>query len=154
MYFSLIDEILERHDDRFVALKRVQPDDWFLADHFPTFPVLPGVLMIEALVQTARSFIDHTLAAEGIQGRRYALGSVRALKFGSFVKPGQTLWIEVSLNARDDDEFRFKGLCKRLAPGETPEDAKTTVSGRFTLRPLVLSVSPARILSDAPSTPQ
>lgn len=154
MYFSLIDEIIERHDDRFVALKRVQPDDWFLADHFPTFPVLPGVLMIEALVQTARCLVDHTLSREGLDGRRYALGSVRALKFGSFVKPGQTLWVEVALNAREDQEFRFKGLCKRLAPGEPPEDAKTTVSGRFTLRPLAIHTSAARILSDARSAAQ
>ena len=51
MKFNLLDDILEQSSDRIVALKRVDPADDYLADHFPTFPVLPGVLMVETMVQ-------------------------------------------------------------------------------------------------------
>ena len=48
MHFTLIDRVLERTDDRLVAIKLVSAAEEYLQDHFPTFPVLPGVLMIEA----------------------------------------------------------------------------------------------------------
>ena len=53
MKFNLIDKIESISDDRIVASKQVSLAEEYLADHFPTFPVLPGVLMLEALTQAA-----------------------------------------------------------------------------------------------------
>ncbi|MHC4903893.1 MAG: hotdog family protein [Planctomycetota bacterium] len=101
----------------------------YLADHFPTFPVLPGVMMVETMVQAARRM----LADRG--DPRLVLGDVRALKFGSFVRPGEALEVEVTLSkVLDDGAFlcRGTGRVRRHAGGRD----ETAVSGRFTMRPI------------------
>ncbi len=135
MHFCLVDKVLERSDDRIVTIKQVTAAEEYLQDHFPSFPVLPGVLMVESLVQAAR------LLAEGRPGvgpTRLVLGSVRALKYGSFVRPGETLRVEVTLHkANPDGTFDFKGEGTVLRGQPFPDsDPTTAVSGRFTLRPV------------------
>ena len=70
MRFELIDAILEQSDDRIVAVKQVSLAEEYLADHFPSFPILPGVMMLETFVQAARIM----LADRG--DRRLVLGRV------------------------------------------------------------------------------
>lgn len=141
MHFTLVDRVIEMDHERIVAVKGVSAAEEYLKDHFPSFPVLPGVLMIESLVQTARVLIEHRREELGdVPGERYVLGTVRALKFGSFVRPGETLRVEVSLVSQEGDgSFQFKGVGRRVRP-EMPEDeeAPTTVSGRFSMRPVRL----------------
>ncbi|GAB4544579.1 MAG: hypothetical protein Tsb0013_01780 [Phycisphaerales bacterium] len=129
MHFSLIDRVVEREADRLVAVKLVSNAEEYLQDHFPTFPVLPGVMMIEALVQASRSL----LSGDGGQ-ERWVLSEVRALKYGSFVKPGETLRVEVSIAKRDGDEsVTIKALGTRVSP---VEEEAVAVSGRLILRPV------------------
>lgn len=90
MRFDLVDAVLDRGPGRIVTLKKVSAAEEYLADHFPTFPVLPGVLMLEAMVQAAR------LLASEQAGEPLVLGSVRALKYGRIVQPGDSLRIEVA----------------------------------------------------------
>ena len=52
MHFALIDRVVERDESRLVAVKAVSLSEEYLQDHFPSFPVLPGVFMLEALVQS------------------------------------------------------------------------------------------------------
>jgi len=130
MHFRLIDKVIERGDDRLVAIKQVSLSEEYLQDHFPTFPVLPGVLMLEAMVQAARELAD----PEDRANPPLVLASVRALKYGKFVTPGSTIRVTVQ---------------RKSAPGETPVDCKGTVeivgeeggvaaSGRIGLRPAVV----------------
>ncbi len=130
MKFHLIDTVLEQSPDRIVAIKQVSLAEEYLADHFPTFPVLPGVLMVEAMVQAARKM----LADRG--DPRLVLGEVRGLKFGSFVRPGETLLIEVTLNATPGNgDYVCRGTGRVLRrDSERPDE--TAVSGRFTMRPI------------------
>ena len=81
MKFKLIDQVLVQEPRRVVAIKNVTESEEYLSDHFPTFPVLPGVFMVEAMVQAARVLLDPTHP-------RQVLGSVRALRYGSFVRQG------------------------------------------------------------------
>ena len=81
--FQLIDDILEQADDRIVAIKQVTGAEEYLADHFPGFPILPGVFMLEAMVQAARHLLDRG------EGPRLVLGQVRALRYGAMVRPGE-----------------------------------------------------------------
>jgi 3-hydroxyacyl-[acyl-carrier-protein] dehydratase len=126
--FKLIDEVLERSDDRIVALKNVTLAEEYLADHFPSFPVLPGVFMLEAMVQAARELLKEQCS------QRLVLGQVRALRYGSFVRPGEALRVEVVREkANDDGSYGMKGsaiVVRSTGPGET------AVSGRFTMRPV------------------
>ncbi len=132
MRFEMIDQVSEIDEKHIVACKLVSMAEEYLQDHFPTFPVLPGVLMLETMVQAARKLLEHNGLGSS---RPMVLGSVRALKYGSFVKPGCTLRVEVTLfKPLQDNSFEFKGKGVVLG-GDTDEDAPTAVSGRFVLRP-------------------
>jgi 3-hydroxyacyl-[acyl-carrier-protein] dehydratase len=138
MHFDLVDAVIERSPERIVALKNVSAAEEYLQDHFPTFPVLPGVLMLEAMVQTARRWLAH----HHPDADRHVLGSVRALKYGSFVRPGDTMRITVAPSKpAEEGRFEFKGSAEVLRPAaEGPPP--TCVSGRFTLRPIRAAVGP------------
>ena len=133
MKFCLIDAILECEADppagqprRIVAVKQVSAAEEYLADHFPTFPVLPGVLMIEAMVQAARELASRVDPVHA----RAVLGEARSFKYSGLVRPGDRLVVEITMQS-DDLDFRGKGAVHRPDGGE-PESA---VSGRFRLRP-------------------
>ncbi|HEX8876188.1 MAG TPA: hypothetical protein VF777_05525 [Phycisphaerales bacterium] len=131
MHFSLVDRVLEQSADRIVTLKHVSSAEEYLQDHFPSYPVLPGVMMLEAMVQAARRLCDANQASPPM-----VLGQVRALKYGAFVRPGATLRVDVSLHKKNDDgTIDFKGEGTLLEPGATSEPS-TAVSGRFLLRPV------------------
>ena len=139
MKFNLIDDILEQTEERIVAVKQVSLAEEYLADHFPRFPVLPGVLMLEVMVQAARVML-------GGRAGRLVLGSVKALKYGAMVRPGETLEVEVTLReTREDGSFVCRGTGTvrrrgRLRDGRNEEKTdgadETAVSGRFTMRPI------------------
>jgi 3-hydroxyacyl-[acyl-carrier-protein] dehydratase len=132
MHFDLVDAVLEQSADRIVTLKNVSAAEEYLQDHFPTFPVLPGVLMIEAMVQAARRLLAGRDPALG----RHVLCGVKALKYGTFVRPGDAMKVEVTLSkAADDGSFDFKGSAEVVRPDQSPDEARPQcVSGRFTLR--------------------
>ncbi len=131
MKFDLIDCVLEQSDDRIVAIKHVSLAEEYLADHFPTFPVLPGVMMVETMVQAARRM----LADRG--DPRLVLGEVKAVRFSSFVRPGEALEIEVRLRRQlGDGGYLCYGTGRVRRHGTAPSACETAVSGRFTMRPI------------------
>ena len=130
MKFQLIDQVLEATPEKVVAVKNVTSAEEYLADHFPSFPVLPGVFMLEAMVQAARTLLERRGHS------RMMVGEVRALRYGSFVCPGESLKIEVVLQKEVDGAFVFKGQGLRLRPDDAA-DPTTAVSGRFTMRALM-----------------
>jgi 3-hydroxyacyl-[acyl-carrier-protein] dehydratase len=132
--FLLIDAIIEQTDDRIVAVKNVSIAEEYLQDHFPTFPVLPGVLMLETLVQAAR-----LLLAPRTGNPRMVLGQVKALRYGSFVRPGQALKVDVTILGESNGAFDCKGSGVVISPDSSQpngELAQQAVTGRFTLRPI------------------
>lgn len=132
MHFRLVDHFLELTDSSAVAIKNVTAAEEYLQDHFPGFPVLPGVFMVEALTQAARAVLER-------RGQpRMVLGEVKALRYGSFVRPGESLKVEVTLEKTRDDGcavFKAQGTVIRGA-GTGSEAAETAVAGRLILRPL------------------
>jgi len=129
MHFRLIDRIIERNDEFVRAIKVVSASEEYLQDHFPTFPVLPGVFMLEAMVQAGRELAQPT-------DPRLVLGRVRALKYGSFVRPGDTLTCEVKLISRGDDaSLDLKGRAS-VTCASGGSEVLTACSGRFLLRPV------------------
>ena len=126
MKFLLIDQVLSRSDTTLTAIKNVTAVEEYLGDHFPGFPVLPGVFMLEALTQAARELLKG-------RGKHLVLGQVKALRYGSFVRPGEALKVEVTLDkVNEDGSFGLKGLASVVRIDGTGE---TAVSGRFTMRP-------------------
>lgn len=135
MRFYLVDriELIER-GKRIVSLKSLSLAEEYLADHFPAFPVLPGVLMLEALVQTAAWLvrIEQNWSMSLIE-----LAQARNVRYGNFVAPGQSLRTEVELLGIEGDRAKCKGT------GKLP-DGSQAVGGRFELRCFnVADVAPA-----------
>ena len=130
MHFDLVDRVLEQSGERIVTIKLVSGAEEYLKDHFPTFPVLPGVFMLEAMVQAARK-----LTVEG--ELPMVLGQVRALKYGSFVRPGMAMRVDVAKHkALQGGAVEFKGEVGLLDPAKGEGgDIPTACSGRFVLRP-------------------
>jgi 3-hydroxyacyl-[acyl-carrier-protein] dehydratase len=124
MQFILIDRILDFSPGRrIVAEKNLTLAEEYLAEHFPGFPVMPGVLMLEAITQASAWLIRVT---EDYAHSVLVLKSVKAVKYGSFVTPGRrlTLEAEVTKSSAHETEFRAKGTVEGVS----------TVSGRITLQ--------------------
>ena len=105
--FNLLDKIEQLTDERIVAVKYVSLAEEYLADHFPTFPVLPGVMMLEAVVQAAGWLLHHrTNFAKSMA----VLKEARNVKYGQFVAPGNFLRVEVDLIKPTDAGASFKAV--------------------------------------------
>jgi 3-hydroxyacyl-[acyl-carrier-protein] dehydratase len=103
--FNLIDKIEQISDEKIVAVKYVSLAEEYLADHFPTFPVLPGVLMLEALTQAAAWMLHRrSNFAKSIA----VLKEARNVKYGQFVAPGNALRVEVEYSKPTDNGASFK----------------------------------------------
>src|SRR5262249_3744614 len=105
MKFNLIDSIVEMSDVRIVAIKQVSLAEEYLADHFPTFPVLPGVMMLESLTQPAAWLLHRR---ENFAKSMAVLKEARNVKYGQFVAPGDALRVEVDFVKPTDSGATFK----------------------------------------------
>jgi 3-hydroxyacyl-[acyl-carrier-protein] dehydratase len=93
--FLLIDEVLELEPGhRVVALKRVREDEWYLRGHFPGRPVMPGVLIVEAMAQTGAVAV---LSEEENRGRIALFAGIDDTRFKRIVEPGDELQLECTL---------------------------------------------------------
>src|SRR3954465_1089708 len=123
MRFVLIDRITELvRGQSLVAVKNLSLAEEYLADHFPGFPVMPGVLMLEALTQAGAWLVR---AMEDFAHSVVILKQARTIKYGSFVEPGRQLYLHVDLTAHDERVSSFMGV------GSI--DGQEMVKGRFTL---------------------
>ena len=95
--FLLIDEVLELEPgERVVARKTVRPDEWYLTGHFPGRPVMPGVLIVEAMAQTGAVAV---LSQEENRGRLALFAGIDDVRFKRIVEPGDELVFECTLEA-------------------------------------------------------
>ena len=93
--FLLIDEVLELDPgERVLARKRVRADEWYLRGHFPGRPVMPGVLIVEAMAQTGAVAV---LAEEENRGRIALFAGIDDTRFKRIVEPGDELRLECTL---------------------------------------------------------
>ncbi len=123
MRFVLIDRIVELNTGKsMVGVKNLSLCEEYLADHFPGFPVMPGVLMLEALTQAGAWLIRDL---EDFAHSVVLLKQAKTIKYGSFVEPGRQLQLHVEMTAHGERESTFKGVGLI--------DGQEMVKGRFTL---------------------
>lgn len=103
----LVDSILELEEERIVGIKNVTVNEPFFVGHFPDFPVMPGVLIVEAMAQVAG-----VLVLSHIPDRKkklVLLASVEEAKFRRPVRPGDQLRIEMTVTRRKASVAKMRG---------------------------------------------
>src|SRR3954447_13953400 len=133
MRFHLVDRILEVEAGKSLrAVKHLTLGEEYLADHFPTFPVMPGVLMLQTLVEAGSWLLRIT---DDFRHSVIVLREAKNVKYGSFMEPGKTLVVSAEILEKTDGPdpnavtFKGKGECE----GAATVSARVTVS-RYNLR--------------------
>ena len=106
MRFTLLDRIVEVDPGKSItAVKAVSLSEEYLADHFPRFPVLPGVFMLEAMTQAAAWTIR---LGEDFANSIVVLRTARNVKYGDFVEPGKVLTVHAEVLSQDAHRTKVK----------------------------------------------
>jgi len=131
--FTLVDRITDLVPGKTIqAIKQVSMAEEYLADHFPRFPVLPGVMMLESAVETAAWLVHkHTQFAKSL----VVLKEARQIRYGNFVTPGETLVVTAEAMRIDpsESEFKIRGVVGNA----------TAIQGKLVLSHVSLSDSDA-----------
>ena len=98
----LVDEIMERSEQKIVCKKTFRAEEFFFQGHYPGFAIVPGVILCEAAMQAGAVLLSRQV----IQGERVPVaGRLNDVKFKKMVRPGETILIEATLNERVQDAF-------------------------------------------------
>jgi 3-hydroxyacyl-[acyl-carrier-protein] dehydratase len=116
--FLLVDEIVDWTDSRIACTKVFRGSEDFFAGHYPSYPLVPGVLLCEAAMQAGAILLSRHLA--GSEGKVPVATRINDVRFKRMVRPGETIRMEVELTERLADAFFLK--------------AKVTVEGKVAVR--------------------
>ena len=123
--FLLVDRILEREIGvRAVGIKNVTINEWFFQGHVPGFPIMPGVLIVESLAQTAGFVI---IGLPEVEGGFPLFGGIDEFRFRRPVTPGDTLRLETELLSKEGTRFTFYG--KAIVGEKVVAEGKITLAG-------------------------
>lgn len=121
--FLMIDRVVEMvADRRAVGIKNVTINEPYFQGHFPSAPVMPGVLIVEAMAQTAAVLVVHTLGPTA-EGKLVYFMSIDNCRFRRPVYPGDRLQIEVVKERNRGPVWKFQGTAR--------VDGKTTAEAVF-----------------------
>lgn len=110
--FLLVDKIVEFVDtERIVSVKNVTMNEWFFQGHFPGRPLMPGVLILEAMAQTAAILAKRSTGGVGPDKILFLVG-VDDVRFRRGVVPGDTLRIEMFGHKRRRPFWSMKGIVR------------------------------------------
>jgi 3-hydroxyacyl-[acyl-carrier-protein] dehydratase len=121
--FLLVDRVLQLDKGKsIVALKNVTINEPFFNGHFPHRPVMPGVLMLEALAQAAALLSFHTMEVSPDENTIYYFAGIDGARFKRPVEPGDALTLMVELDRMKAGIFKFKA--KALVQEELAVEAE------------------------------
>ena len=106
----LVDEIREYNDTSAVGIKYVRDDEFWCSGHFPGNPIMPGVLQVEALAQTACYVAFKRLSEEERQGMLGYFTTMEKIKFSHMVRPGDKLELHILLLITKMKLHKFHGI--------------------------------------------
>ena len=120
MRFILIDKVVSLDSGKKIkAVKGLSLAEEYLADHFPAFPVLPGVLLLEGLIESASWLVRE---AENFAHSMILLEQARNVKYRSFLAPGAQIEYTVEANTIEENVSSFSGF--GISGGERIVEAK------------------------------
>ncbi len=108
MRFILIDKVVSLEAGKQIkAVKNVSLSEEYLADHFPTFPVLPGVLLLEGLIESASWLVRKS---ENFAHSMILLEQARNVKYKSFLAPGDQIQYTIDAKTIEENVSSFVGI--------------------------------------------
>jgi len=145
MRFVQIDKITDMTPGKSItAVKTLSLSEEYLQDHFPEFPVMPGVLMLEAMYQASAWLVR---VSEDFANSMVILQEARSVKYSGFVAPGDMLTLTAEIVKQDDHTTTLKTQGTVTKPGAEPVPA---VSARLILeRYNMVDRLPARAATDS-----
>ncbi len=128
--FLMVDRVLElEHGKRIKALKNVTVNEPYFAGHFPHRPVMPGVMMIEALAQAAALLSFDAVGSSPSDNQIYYFAGIDAARFKRPVEPGDQLILDVTLDRMKSGVFKF--TARASVEGELAVEASLTCTVRM-----------------------
>jgi 3-hydroxyacyl-[acyl-carrier-protein] dehydratase len=122
--FVMVDRVLEYEKDKgLIALKNVTFNEPFFTGHFPENPVMPGVLMVEALAQAAGLLVFCITKEKGF----FYFAGVDNVRFKRIVKPGDQLYLHVNVERHKGKIWKFNA--KATVDGEVACTADLMIAG-------------------------
>ena len=122
--FLLIDRVVDlQHNHTATGIKNVSINENFFQGHFPQHPVMPGVLIIESMAQTAAVLVVQTLGPDA-QGKLVYFMSIDAAKFRKPVVPGDQMRVRVEKQKQRGNIWKFAG--EAMVEGKTVAEAIIT----------------------------
>jgi len=110
--FLMVDEVIDLIPaESATGVKHVSPDEYYFKGHFPQRPIMPGVLIIETMAQTAALVVVYTLGKD-FEGKLVYFMSVEEARFRKPVFPGDTLKVHVSKQRNRGNVWKFRGEAK------------------------------------------
>jgi 3-hydroxyacyl-[acyl-carrier-protein] dehydratase len=129
--FLLVDRVLDYEEGKsLVAIKNVTINEPFFNGHFPDVPIMPGVLIIEALAQATGLLGFRTMGEEPRDDLLYILGGVDKVKFRKQVVPGDQLELSVELIKTKGPVWIFKGVAKVDGKVATSAELKCVITDK------------------------
>ena len=111
--FLMVDRVLALEKGKSIkALKNVSINEPFFSGHFPHRPVMPGVLMLEAMAQAAALLAFDTMGASPDDNTVYYFAGIDGARFKRPVEPGDQLIMDVTLDRMKAGIFKFKGVTR------------------------------------------
>lgn len=115
----LVDEVVQRDENRIVCQKTFRDEEFFFQGHYPGQPIVPGVILCEAAMQAGAILLSVHLSGEGVP----VATRMNDVKFRKVIRPGDTIVMEVELTQRLADAFFLKA--------KITHDAKVAVRFEF-----------------------
>jgi 3-hydroxyacyl-[acyl-carrier-protein] dehydratase len=111
--FLLIDRVTELvPGERIVALKNVSYNEPFFVGHFPKYPVMPGVLIIEAMAQAAGVLSFRSSGDKPKDGYLYLFAGIDNARFKAQVMPGDQMMLEIKMERRLRNIFKYSAVAR------------------------------------------
>ncbi len=107
--FLFVDKILECGDSKIRTERTIRADEPHFEGHYPGMPLMPGVLLCEALVQSGAIFISRQIAADAVKGGVPVLTRLSDARFKQMVRPGDRVEMEAEVSERLENVFYMKG---------------------------------------------
>ena len=113
--FLYVDEVLELTDDRIVAVKTIDPAEPFFQGHYPHFPIMPGVLVLESIFQAGAILLSQRMGegeGGGVAAGVPVLTRIQGAKFKGMVRPGDRIELTATLKEQLQNAFFLTGQAR------------------------------------------